>query len=109
MKRRRVPYLRMCRRRACFSQHDVAFLLGLKARSKISRYERSICLPLLRTALAYEVMFGRPVADLFHSSYGEVSAEVRRRAALLLEKDSRSRTPAMALRRKESLQAILSR
>jgi transcriptional regulator with XRE-family HTH domain len=102
-------YLRSCRRRGSLSQRDIAFLLGVKTISKISRYERKVMLPPVRTALAYEVIFGRPLAKLFHGAYDRIRADVRRRARRLAEKTSASLHSTLDLRRKESLKSILNR
>jgi transcriptional regulator with XRE-family HTH domain len=102
-------YLRSCRRRASLSQRDIAFLLGVKAISKISRYERNVMLPPVRTALAYEVIFGRPVTQLFRGAYDRIRSDVRRRASKLATKTSASFHSTLDLRRKESLKIILHR
>jgi transcriptional regulator with XRE-family HTH domain len=102
-------YLRSCRRRASLSQRDVAVLLGVRAISKISRYERNVMLPPIKTALAYQIIFGRPVAKLFCGAYHLIRIEVRRRASKLAENLSEISHSALDARRKESLQAILRR
>ena len=106
MEQKYPHYLRSFRRRASLSQRDVAFLLGVKAISKISRYERNVTLPPIVTALAYEAITGKPVAQLFDGTYERIRAVVRQRAAELLK-----HTPpaAKTTRRKQSLQAIAHR
>lgn len=107
MERKNPHYLRSCRRRAALSQRDIAFLLGVTAISKISRYERNVTLPPIRTALAYQVICGRSMESLFRGAYESVRAEVHHRAALLLEHAPAGLPPALIERRKESLKAML--
>jgi transcriptional regulator with XRE-family HTH domain len=68
------------RKRSGFSQHELAFLLGLKEHSAISRFEHGEREPSLRTALAYRILFDRDLHELFPHVHEEVSAEIRRRA-----------------------------
>src|SRR5216683_5217015 len=66
MKTRKLEnYLRSCRRRAGLTQREVAFLIGCRDGAQISRYEKRRRLPPLETALAWEVVFGVPVSELF--------------------------------------------
>jgi DNA-binding XRE family transcriptional regulator len=109
MRKKGVHYLRSCRRRACLSQHDLASLLGGIHKTKISRHERYKAEPTLRAALAYQAIFKRPVAQIFHGAYREILTSVRTRAADLLRSSVKSRTPEMTQRRKESLLEIASR
>jgi transcriptional regulator with XRE-family HTH domain len=102
-------YLHIERRRAGFTQRDVAVLLGIRSESKISRYERRRSLPPLQTALAYEVIFGRPVAQLFPGTYAAVRQLVRRRARTAAERVVGNRAMPRSARRKGSLQAITHR
>jgi transcriptional regulator with XRE-family HTH domain len=102
-------YLRSFRRLASLSQRDVAFLLGVKAISKISRYERNVTLPPIITALAYEAISGKPVGRLFEGTYDRIRAIVRQRAAELLKNTPRTTHSAQATRRKQSLQSIARR
>ena len=55
-------YLKTYRRRAGFSQDEIAYLLAARSGAKTSRYERFRRTPSLETALAYEALFGVPVA-----------------------------------------------
>jgi transcriptional regulator with XRE-family HTH domain len=63
---RRLPnYLRTHRKYSGLSQGEVSFLIRLKDKSELSRYERSLRQPSLRTALACQEVFGLPVSELF--------------------------------------------
>jgi len=97
--------LRKERRRHAYSQADVCALLGAAWKSKISRYERQQALPPLETALAFEAIYGKPVAELFSGSYARVREDVRRRARKLVEENAA--VPSLRrLRRTRSLQKI---
>jgi transcriptional regulator with XRE-family HTH domain len=76
-------YLRVARKRAGLSQAEVAYLLGCRSGAKVSRYERFARTPKLDTALAYELLFGSPVAELFLGVTEEVSRQTRQRARRL--------------------------
>src|SRR5262249_50669091 len=73
-------YLRACRRRSGLSQSDVAYLLGTKTRAQVSRYERGWHAPPLRTALAFEALFGVPISKIFAGIYESVRRELKHRA-----------------------------
>lgn len=108
MSRKLPHYLRSERKRAGLAQSDIAALLGDQTVSKVSRYERRRRLPPLLTALAYEVIFGKPVAELFGGTYAPIRAEILRRAKLLSGKLQSSELPPRALR-KESIESISTR
>jgi transcriptional regulator with XRE-family HTH domain len=79
-------YLRSNRKKAALSQEEVAFLLGGIGQSKasrISRYESCSREPSLSTALAYEMIYGKPVQELFAGLYEQVEQKVARRARIL--------------------------
>jgi transcriptional regulator with XRE-family HTH domain len=95
---RKLPhYLRTERRRHGLTQADVAALLGGPWRSRVSLYERG-ALPPVQVALAYEAIFGRPVADLLGGVYDETAAMVRERARQMLA-DERLSSSRHLLRR----------
>jgi transcriptional regulator with XRE-family HTH domain len=78
-------YLLSNRKRLQLSQEEVAFLLGVKNGAKMSRYERFHRTPTLETALACEVIFGRPASELFGGLYQKAEAEIARRANELVQ------------------------
>ena len=82
-------YLRAHRKRLTLSQEEVAFLLGTQSGAKTCRYERFVRVPSLETALAYEVIFQKPVRELFGGLYHKVEQEVADRARALGEKNNR--------------------
>jgi transcriptional regulator with XRE-family HTH domain len=78
MAARRLPnYLRTHRKYSGLSQGEVSFLVRLKDKSELSRYERSVRQPSLRTALACQEVFGLPVAELFAGLNDSVAKDTR--------------------------------
>lgn len=79
-------YLRTHRKRLALSQEEAAFLLGVNGpdmANKVCRHENFAREPSLQIALAYEVIYGRPVRELFAGLYDEVERTVAQRARLL--------------------------
>lgn len=100
-------YLRAHRKRLGLSQDDLAYLLGCRSGTKISRYERFRRKPNLDTVFAFEVIAGIPARKLFAGLY--ISAErdvVRRVEALLRQLSGRPESPRLR-RRIIALNAIL--
>src|ERR1044071_2939867 len=79
-------YIRSHRKRSALSQDDVAFLLGARSGAKVCRYERFVREPSLQTALAFEVIFQKPVRELFAGLYRRVERQVVARAKVLTHK-----------------------
>lgn len=79
-------YLRQHRKRLGFSEAEIAFLLGVKNGSQVSRYEYFHRVPSLRTALAYNVIFRTREPELFGGVYEDVARKVRQRAKRLLKR-----------------------
>ncbi len=75
-----INYLRTFRRRIGFSQDEVAFLLGGFEGTTVSRHEHSRRIPLLGTALMYELIFGISIRDLYPGIFRQVHRSVRDRA-----------------------------
>jgi transcriptional regulator with XRE-family HTH domain len=105
MPRKLPDYLRSERRRAGLSQEDIAALLGTSVLT-ISRYERRTRLPPLELALAYQAVFGTPVAELFPGRFREIVKRVRVRAEQRQANLGRVTNPRHISRRKEKLQSI---
>jgi transcriptional regulator with XRE-family HTH domain len=79
-------YLRTYRKRAGFSQEEIAFLLGSQSGAHVCRYERFTRQPTLATALAFEVIFRTPAKELFAGVHRNVERRVAARAVLLARK-----------------------
>jgi transcriptional regulator with XRE-family HTH domain len=96
-------YLRSHRKRAGLTQREVAFLLGLKARGPVSELEKRHRVPLLRTAVTLEAIFGVPVSELFPGMRQAVDADVEKRLAeftVLLRAKADKKSDAYKTRRK---------
>jgi len=77
-------YLRTYRRRSFLSQDEVAFLLGAKTGTRVTRHEGSGRIPKMETALGYEVLFGVPLRELFASEAHKVETIIRQRLPELI-------------------------
>ena len=82
--------LRSLRRRAGFSQRDLAELIGYLSGDQVSRHERADSLPSLMAAFSYEIVFRIPVAELFPGVYETVKLEIEERLASLERELERS-------------------
>ena len=79
-------YLQTQRKRLSLSQEEVGFLLGLAGMNKgnkVCRDENYAREPSLQDALAYEVIYGRPVRELFAGRYQQAQQNVAARARIL--------------------------
>jgi transcriptional regulator with XRE-family HTH domain len=92
-------YLRMYRKRAGFSQDEVAYLLGAKSGTITSRYERFRRAPSLETALACEAIYGVPARELFAGTADRAARVVRRRARTLEKRLRAGGRPSEQLRK----------
>src|SRR5689334_994508 len=77
-------YLRTYRRRSFLSQDEVAFLLGVKTGTRVTRHEGSNRIPKMETALGYELLFGVPLRELFASEAYKVETIIRERLPELI-------------------------
>ena len=100
-------YLRTYRKRAGLSQDEVAFLLGSRSGTKVSRYELFRRLPTLETALALEVIFGVPVRDLFAGLHDRAARAAASRARVLLQRVAAEAPAAGASHKLASLRALI--
>ena len=83
---RKLPdHLRSHRKRAGFSQEEIAFLLGRHTAGQASRYEHFRCIPCLHTALAYHIIFQSSPRELFKGDYETVERSVGQRANRLAQ------------------------
>lgn len=102
-----VHYLRNERIAAALTQADIAALFGVPWKSRVVRYERGGVVPPIDYALAYQAIYGKPVARLLHGRYKHIEDEVQRRARKLLGETENAHTPRQ-LRRQRSLERIAS-
>lgn len=108
MTRRLDNYLRTYRKRFSLSQDEVAFLLGVKSGTKVSRYERRSRQPKLETVLGYAVIFGVQGRTLFAGIFNEVEGAIIRRAQVLARKLSAARQTPVIERKLTLLRALTS-
>jgi transcriptional regulator with XRE-family HTH domain len=99
-------YLRTYRKRVGFSQADVAFLLGCARGSKVSRYERCARQPSLRCALAYSVVLGVPLPELFAGVHAQVEQKIVNRAGALTNRLVAAKTDGVTAQKLAALKAI---
>jgi hypothetical protein len=100
-------YLLSHRKRSALSQAEVAFLLGIKGGGRVCRHERFTLDPGLQSALLYEALYQRPIAELFPGLVKRIHLELKARVKLLEQKDLRSNTKAQTARKRQFLAAIL--
>ena len=72
-------YLRTYRKKTGLSQREMGILVGYKSGHQISRHERFSSRPPLASAIAFEVIFQTPIAELFPGVHGRIKKEVERR------------------------------
>jgi len=101
-----LNHVRKYRKDSALSQRDVAYLLGAKSGSKVSRYERFTREPNFSTALAYEAIFQVAVSELFPGQYQRAEAGVRARAKRLMGRKYTGRAGQGSTRRFQTLAAI---
>jgi transcriptional regulator with XRE-family HTH domain len=98
-------YLRTHRKRLGLSQEEVAHLLGAEGGAKVCRYEKFARMPGLETALACEIIFQKPVRELFAGLYQKVERKVAYQAAKQLRRNSDKHQTARARKLLEDLAA----
>jgi transcriptional regulator with XRE-family HTH domain len=106
MSHRLENYLRTYRKRSGLSQDDIAFLLGSRSGTKVSRYERLVRRPTLKTLFAYEVIFRATARELFAGLYEKVEQTTLARARLLAERFARAKPNRMTSRKLATLKAL---
>ena len=99
-------YLRTYRRRLGLSQADVAFLLGLKDGSQVSRFEREVRTPNLKLVFALERLFAVPAEELFRGIYREVYRQTTERLLALSDELSRHPSTPENIRKVEIIRSI---
>lgn len=99
-------HLRANRKRLALSQDDVALLLGIRDGTNVCRYERFLHAPDLEAALACEVIFQRPISELFPGLYQKIEKKVAQRAKTLSEGKS---TGKVAVRKRNIFTSLANR
>ena len=78
-------YIRRYRLRSGLTQGEMSELLGNRSGGTVYNYEAFLREPDLRAALAYRVITGVPVEELFGGIYQDVRQQVTKRAHQRLE------------------------
>lgn len=78
---RKAPksYLRTHRKKSGLTQRELAAILGCIGEGQISRHERGTNTPPLPVAIAYEVLFGAPIASIFSGIRATVARTIETR------------------------------
>jgi transcriptional regulator with XRE-family HTH domain len=76
-------YLRTYRQRSGLTQSEVAFLLGVRGHTKVSRYERLSRRPGLLTTIGLQVIFGLATKDILPLVFVVVERRIVERAQFL--------------------------
>ena len=69
----------LIRKRCGLRQKQVAALLNHRTIDQISRYEKSLRIPNLETALKLEIIYGTPLRMLFKHLYEQLQEEIRQK------------------------------
>ena len=108
MSRKLHNYLRGYRKKAGFTQGEMAFLLGCKTGAKVSRYENFTRNPSLEKAFAYEAVFGTPLRELFAGIFQKVEEKTKRRAQVFARKLGEAKQDRMTARKLQMVKALAS-
>jgi transcriptional regulator with XRE-family HTH domain len=73
----------LIRNKSSLTQKQVAFLLNHKTVDQISRYERGVKLPSLKTAFKLGIIFRIPIQVLFYDYYEACLDELKNRKKVL--------------------------
>lgn len=74
-----VNYVRVHRREAHFTQHELGRILGYTSEMAVSRHERFESIPPFLMALAYQVLFRVQVSEIFPGLIQTVELGVEKR------------------------------
>lgn len=85
MHHRHHSYLRPHRRRWGLTQQELAFLIGIKSRTAISRIEGSKRRPSLNAVFICMLIFNMPALELFPGLMSELRTSILSRASELYE------------------------
>ncbi|WP_456737463.1 MULTISPECIES: helix-turn-helix transcriptional regulator [unclassified Bradyrhizobium] len=85
MHHRHLSYVRPHRRRWGLTQQELAFLIGVKSRTAVSRIEGSKRRPSLDAVFVCMLIFNMPALELFPGLMSELRASIRARANELYE------------------------
>ena len=72
-----LHYVRKLRR---MSQRQVAHLIGHRDATMLSKYERGLVVPTLRTALKLTLLYRLPIQEIFADEFAKAKAELTTKA-----------------------------
>jgi transcriptional regulator with XRE-family HTH domain len=98
MQKRLHRYLRPQRRRWGFSQKELAFIIGVKSPTAVSRLENGKRRPNLAAAFALHIVFGTQASELFPALFTEIEQGVLARAYDLYERLQGDRSKAARMK-----------
>jgi transcriptional regulator with XRE-family HTH domain len=102
-------YLRLYRRRSTFTQGELAFLLGYRTDSIVSRFERQGRRIPLSIAFAYHLIFGGDPKEIFPALFEQVEDGVVRRMYELHERLQGARPSQRTAAKLQLLERALAR
>jgi transcriptional regulator with XRE-family HTH domain len=102
-------YLRTHRKRSGLTQDEVAYLLGVRSGSKVSRYERLTRKPTLENLFALQVVYRVVPHMLFLGIFEEIEKTVIKRASVLAIEVRSLHTGPQAKRKLAALETITRR
>jgi len=82
--------------------------MGARGGAKISSYEGFTRLPNLKTALAFEVIYGKPMNELFAGLREGVARDIQNRAKVLRHRVTFQGNDARTAKRRAAVSAIVS-
>jgi transcriptional regulator with XRE-family HTH domain len=95
--KRHISYLRAHRKKTGLTQKELAFLVGARTGTQVSRFERLRRLPPTETLIAYMIIFGKGPNELIPVLHDRIVELIQSRAATLheeLQGDRRHSTKA---------------
>ena len=101
-------YLRRYRLRAALTQKEMAHLLGCQSPATVCQYEARKREPDLRTAFAYQVVFGVPLEELFPGIFGQVEEDVISRADRLAKQLADANGNAARAHKRRAVNSIIA-
>lgn len=100
-------YLRSGRKRLALTQGEVAFLMGRRGGSKICGYESFSVVPTLETALAFEIIYGTPVHELFSGMRESLAEDIRNRAKIIRHRVSFKKTNPRGQKKRQAVESLI--
>ncbi|HMJ91182.1 MAG TPA: helix-turn-helix transcriptional regulator [Candidatus Acidoferrum sp.] len=101
-------YLRSGRKRLALSQDEVAFLMGRRGGAKISNYESFSTTPTLETALAFGIIYGTPLNELFAGIHDRLARDISERAKVLRHRVSFKATSRRSEKKRAAVESLLA-